>query len=140
MKSTTSVCVCLVVAAVSAWCQPAPASSSLRALFAATQTGSVSRVQQMISAGADVNGRTTEGLTPLMLAVDKGHREIVQLLLANGADVNARIAFYGISALTLAMRRRTTEPEIVALLLRAGARKDLSDKRDRVPLILTKLR
>ncbi|MEI2608037.1 MAG: ankyrin repeat domain-containing protein [Candidatus Promineifilaceae bacterium] len=39
-----------------------------------------------MSAGADVNSRTGEGDTALIIAARQGSLEIVELLLANGAD------------------------------------------------------
>lgn len=140
MKSVGSVFAWLVLAAVAGWCQSGAADSDLRALFEATRTGNLPRAQALIGSGVDVNARTADGMTPLMLASEGGHKQIVQLLLANGAEVNARIAYYGISALTLAMRGRETDPQIVELLLAAGAQTNLRDDRERLPTNLLKLK
>ena len=43
-----------------------------------------------MAAGADVNAKGEEGLTPLHYAAREGHKEITDLLLTNGADVNAK--------------------------------------------------
>ena len=56
----------------------------------AVDSGDVASVNAIIARGADVNTRTEDGWTPLMLATIKGHTEIVQALLKQGADVNAR--------------------------------------------------
>ena len=45
---------------------------------------------QLLSAGADVNARDSEGLTPLHFAAKGQSGEAVRLLLEFGADVNAR--------------------------------------------------
>ena len=52
-------------------------------------------------AGADVNGRVENGLTPWMLAAAYGRTGIVQLLLERGAD--PRIEKEGLTALDFAM-------------------------------------
>jgi ankyrin repeat protein len=47
----------------------------------------------LLDAGADINGRSGEGLTPLMLAVDSGELEDrMALLLSRGADPDVRDA------------------------------------------------
>ena len=47
-------------------------------------------VQALIDAGADLEARTGDGPTPLMLAVSSNNIEMVQLLLHAGADIYAR--------------------------------------------------
>ena len=44
----------------------------------------------LLDAGADVDGVTSEGVTPLMCAAAFGEMESVRLLLARGADPNRR--------------------------------------------------
>ena len=39
-------------------------------------------VQALLAAHADLNAKTTDGMTALRLATQKGHAEVVQALLA----------------------------------------------------------
>ena len=64
--------------------------SSSMSLQRAVDLGDVSNVNALISGGADVNARTEDGWTPLMLATIKGYAEVARALLKQGADVNAR--------------------------------------------------
>ena len=49
-------------------------------------------MRALLEAGADANGRTTEGgATPLHNAAASGSVELVQLLLEYGADAEARL-------------------------------------------------
>lgn len=66
------------------------AASSAMSLQRAVDQGDVSNINDLISRGADVNARTEDGWTPLMLATIKGYAEVARALLLQGADVNAR--------------------------------------------------
>ena len=56
----------------------------------AANGGNIEAVKQHIAAGADVNAKGEEGLTPLQYATFHGHKEVAELLIAKGADVNAK--------------------------------------------------
>jgi len=88
-------------------------------LHSAAANGEIERVKLFISAGADVNVKNSEGLTPLHYAAFKGHKDIVELLLAHGADVNVGGANYNRTALEFAMQ--SNHMEIVQLLISKGA-------------------
>ena len=75
-------------------------------------------VQSLVKAGAEVNPRTRDGSTPLMMAVNFGSVPMIKTLLAGGADVNFRI-FNGYTALMVASDRH--EPAIARILIAAGA-------------------
>ena len=59
-------------------------------LFAAINVGDSAAVKQELATGADVESRTRDQATPLIVAALAGRLEIVELLLSNGADVMAR--------------------------------------------------
>ena len=59
-------------------------------LIEAIEKGDIEAVKQHLAAGADVNAKDEEGLTPLHLAASWGHKEVAELLIGNGADVNAK--------------------------------------------------
>jgi hypothetical protein len=55
-------------------------------LRAAIHDGRTQEAIRLLEQGADVNGRTSGGYTPLMIAAGVGNEEMVRLLLARGAD------------------------------------------------------
>jgi len=57
-----------------------------KAVLEAVKKGDLSKVQELIQEGADVNFKTRSGDTPLHIAASKGHLEIFDFLLKNGAD------------------------------------------------------
>jgi hypothetical protein len=69
----------------------------------------------LLSAGADVNAKTLDGDTALMLAARTGHAGIVQALLFTGADVEAKNR-YGETAVMLAAEEGHLD--IVRMLLK----------------------
>jgi hypothetical protein len=76
-------------------------------------------VNLFLSKGADVNGNSAYGMTPLMRAAQSGKPRIAKLLIEKGADPNARTAM-GESALMYACEYGP-HPEIAELLLQKGA-------------------
>jgi len=75
----------------------------------------------LLEAGADVHARTSNGATPLFYAVvaEKPNLEAIRLLLEFKADMNVKMA----SDITplMAASAKTGNPEVIALLLEAGA-------------------
>jgi hypothetical protein len=69
----------------------------------------------LLMSKADVNARSRDGRTSLMIAASKGSKSIVELLLASGADPEMKTD-QGVTALSLVLRRRWGNEEIVALL------------------------
>ena len=47
-------------------------------------------VDRLIGAGADVNGKAEDGVTPLIMTAFEGHSPVARVLLAAGAEVSAQ--------------------------------------------------
>lgn len=83
-----------------------------------SQNGLADQIKAEIEAGADVNAKTGNGLTPLHKSILIETTEIASLLLENGADVNSvdpwnnPPIYYAISL---------NKPEMVKVLLENGA-------------------
>jgi len=58
-------------------------------LLYACANGYTEKALDAIYAGADVNARNKEGLTPLMISIKYGHAQIVIILIDMGADIEA---------------------------------------------------
>jgi hypothetical protein len=71
-------------------------------LVQAAKAGDFGSVEDLIAAGADVNGATEHGMTALMTAAANGHLKLVSCLLERGADINAK-RYDGLDALALAV-------------------------------------
>lgn len=103
------------------------------ALHSAILKGRAEVCRLLLQHGADVNERTDEGATPMMLACAtpelKERREIVQLLLDCGADINAHAPCYSyfdpyLAPLTEYFKciGNTEGFSIVRLMIRNGAK------------------
>lgn len=73
------------------------------ALHYAVFTGNKELTAFLISQGADIDARSTNGSTPLMMAIYEGHDEIAQTLIEKGADRVSKND-WGDGALEWAMR------------------------------------
>jgi dipeptidyl aminopeptidase/acylaminoacyl peptidase/ankyrin repeat protein/outer membrane protein assembly factor BamB len=88
-------------------------------LLSAARKGDVAMVRALLIKGADVNARSSYGVTALSFAADKGHLDVVKLLLEQGADVNTKDRFYNASPIDWASMHQ--HPGIVKALVEAGA-------------------
>lgn len=59
-------------------------------LFTAAKDGDVEAVKKALEEGADINGKTITGFTPLHFAADRGYRELAKILIDKDADINAK--------------------------------------------------
>jgi ankyrin repeat protein len=91
----------------------------------------VEAAKLLISRGADVNARNSEGNAALFVAVHQESMELAALFLEKGADVNAKNSF-GYTPLRQACR--WGNPEAVQLLLSKGADVNATDKEGDTPL------
>lgn len=91
------------------------------ALFHAVTRGHVSVVQQLLKAGVNVNVRTSDGQTPLMMAAAKGYSDLAKVLLDGGADANI-VDGKGSTALKIALDHGYTR---TAEILREGGATDI---------------
>ena len=94
--------------------QPAKRGSLIRPVTA----GNTAAVKELLSEGADVNERSSHGMTPLIMAAHKGNLELTKLLVEKGADVNATTR-KGVTPLMAAVEAGS--PEVAELLLSKGA-------------------
>src|SRR6185295_5459486 len=83
-------------------------------------------VELLLGAGAEVNGKSKAGLTPLLFAVRNGHIDGVNVLLGHGANVNDA-APDGTSAMNMAVVNAYFE--LAAVLLDHGANPNATDPR-----------
>jgi len=87
-------------------------------LLSSAANGDIAGVKKALAERADVNAKSNDGSTALMIASEKGHIEIAKLLIANRADVNAKVTsglLTGWTALILASENGHFE--IVKLLI-----------------------
>ena len=88
-------------------------------LFAARH-GDIESARALLAAGADVNDRSADGNSALVVAAMSGHENLAGFLLAQGADPDAAGAGY--TALHAAVLR--SQPDLLRALLAAGADPD----------------
>jgi ankyrin repeat protein len=104
-------------------------------LIEAIYRGQVRKVEQAISAGANVNYHDEDGITPLMCAIleEKPSPKIIKLLITNGAEVNFNDNREKWTALHFAAR--AGHVEIANILLGAGALIEARDVFGNTPLM-----
>lgn len=83
------------------------------------EAAAVDCVNQLLVAGARLNGRAEDGATPLHEAIGRSQQRIVSLLLLRGADPNLKGGKQNSSPLRHAIA--ADQPQIAEALLRAGA-------------------
>ena len=93
-------------------------------LLEAVCCGDLSRVRELVTAGADVNARGLNGWTPLIHAALASRADVVEFLLQAGAEVDAQ-AHDGSTALIKATL--WNHSAVVATLLRYGAQPAIQD-------------
>ncbi|MBD0369478.1 MAG: ankyrin repeat domain-containing protein [Pyrinomonadaceae bacterium] len=108
------------------------AASPRLSLHRAVDDGDFAALNSLISSGADLNARSNDEWTPLMLATIKGHTAMVEALLKNGADVNARNR-KGWTALMFAVSM--SDADTIRMLHMGGANVNARDKEGKTALM-----
>ena len=97
----------------------------------ACQEGHIDKARLLLDQGAEVDGATDDGVTPLIAACWRGHVDAALLLLDNGAEVN-RAMNDGRMPLHIACQKGHVET--ARLVLDRGAVVDRTEKGGRTPL------
>lgn len=106
--------------------------SMTRELFKAIADSDTDIIPALVDAGADLEARNEDGLTPLLLAADERADQTVALLLKLGADINAQSTAEKYTALHYAAHNSDTDT--LKLLVKAGAKLDIKDAKGLTPL------
>uniref|UniRef100_A0A0G4HA79 Uncharacterized protein n=1 Tax=Chromera velia CCMP2878 TaxID=1169474 RepID=A0A0G4HA79_9ALVE len=113
------------------------------ALHLAAREGSVPALRALLSFGADVNRRDSQGATALMWASVRGHCDAVRTLVEWGADVEARNEDNpepswrnGKGRSALIMAAEEGQVGVVEILLEAGANVEAVDARGNTALMV----
>ena len=110
----------LLLGAIAGWGAGAHAvGPNEPSILSAVMQHDAAAVQQLVKAGADVNGARGDGLTGLHAAAIDGDERIAQILIAAGANVGASTVLIGSTPLHLAAKHG--QPALVRLLLQNGA-------------------
>jgi ankyrin repeat protein len=94
-------------------------------LMVAASKGYSQEIERLIAKGADIDGESEEGATPLIFAVANNQLSSVKTLLAHNPDVNKMTSNYE-TALIISVKNQNTA--IAEALIRGGADIDLADK------------
>lgn len=94
--------------------------------------------QLLINHGADVNKIGYEDCTPLMYEVYINNLDNVQLLIDNGAEINYQRRADGNTSLHIAAKK--SDIDMIELLLKYGARKDIKNEHAHLPIDLARER
>ncbi len=103
------------------------------ALSLAVKSYRLSSLRVLITSGADINQRDSDGRTPLMWAVEHGFEEIVRLLCENNADLNVQCTTFRDTAVSLAAEYNRSS--CVKILIESGADINPTDYKGWTPLM-----
>ncbi|VDP63405.1 unnamed protein product [Schistosoma mattheei] len=95
--------------------------NNITPLHVASKWGNQGVAERLITAGAELDCRTRDGLTPLHCAARSGHDTVVQLLLSAGAHISAKTRS-GLNSLHMAAQG--DHVDTARLLLQHGAQSD----------------
>ncbi|HTL01497.1 MAG TPA: ankyrin repeat domain-containing protein [Vicinamibacterales bacterium] len=101
------------------------------AFYSAIRANDLPRLNALLTQGAGVNAKDTQGITPLMYAAWVGSADAMKVLLDRGADPNIAN-----SSGSTALMMSVTELPKVQLLIARGANVNLASTRGRTALLL----
>ena len=94
-------------------------------LMVAASRGFIMEIERLISKGADIDGESNEGATPLIFAVANNQLSSVKILLSHKPNLD-KITSAGETPLLISVKNQNLN--IAEALLRGGANIDLADK------------
>ncbi|MEZ5290015.1 MAG: ankyrin repeat domain-containing protein [Vicinamibacterales bacterium] len=100
----------------------------------AAMNGDRTAVRTLLQQGSDVNAAQGDGMTALHWAAMKGDAELAQMLVYAGANVKATTRLGANTPLIVAARNG--RPDVVKVLLEAGAEPDAATSTGTTPLML----
>lgn len=108
-----------------------PESELRKKFLDAAAAGDLETAEKFISYGADVDSRSEDNATALIISARQGHAEIVKLLLSRGAEIDATDNSRSTGLLAAG---ESGHVEVVGLLVHGGARIDAKDAEGETPL------
>lgn len=87
--------------------------------------------QALVNAGANLEARTRQGVTPLLMAAEAGHTECVRWLLMAKADVNA---YTSIGQSSIYVAASSNHVAVIEEILKARADTEIKDSFGKVPV------
>jgi ankyrin repeat protein len=104
-----------------------------QSLLNATTDGAIWNIKRLVDAGADIEARDSEGMTPLLIAAWLGNRKACVFLLERGANIEA-VDSRGWTALMCAAN--WLKKGTLVLLFMKGAKMDTISKTGKTALML----
>jgi len=86
----------------------APIPGGLSALHYAAREGEIASTRRLLAAGANIDQREANDITPLLMAIMNGHRDVALFLIDEGADIDAS-DWYGRTPLGSAVEARNQD-------------------------------
>uniref|UniRef100_A0A4W6FW71 Kinase D-interacting substrate 220b n=1 Tax=Lates calcarifer TaxID=8187 RepID=A0A4W6FW71_LATCA len=108
---------------------------AIQNLFSYVEEENLAALKAHLDRFKEVDGRSDNGQTPLMLAAEQGSLEIVQELIRRGANVNLDDVVIPLCVYPIIWAAGRGHADIVKLLLQNGAKVNCSDKYGTTPLI-----
>ncbi len=103
------------------------------ALYMAAETGNLASLEILVKYGASVNVKNKHGFSPLHIAAQNGHFDVVKALIKLGIGNINQIDSDGRTALWWAAKSEKASPDIIKMLIVAGADPTIADKEGVTP-------